>query len=324
MLPSIVILIIGLGLIATALGLVAWMLFSAFSAAEADTEVLAFKERQELISLEAQELSDKTSTRERMLATASELVETRSSGRKMSQMLEQSGSQLRVGEWLLLVGAVALVLAALATFLRGTVAGLLVLLIVPFGARALVLRKIAQRQKAFAEQLPDVLQVLGASLRSGQSLQQAIAGMAPDMENPAGEELRRVVIENRIGRDLVDSFRDLSKRMNNQDFEWVVRAIDITYTTGGSLATILKRLDATIRARNKVKGTVEALSAESKITGVVLGGLPLLVMLAVQVINPGYLTPLFDTLLGNVMLGVAAVMLITGSLWLNKLAEFKY
>lgn len=301
------------------------MLFSAFNPApEPDPSRLSFQQQKELASLRAQELSDKTSPRERMMATASDLVETRSSGRRLSRMLERSGSQLRVSEWILIVGAVTLLLASAATYLRGMVAGGLTLILVPLVARGLVLRKIAKRQAAFAEQLPDLLQVLGASLRSGQSLQQAIAGMAPDMDSPAGEELRRIVIENRIGLDLVDSFRDLSDRMNNQDFEWVVRAIDITYSTGGSLATILRRLDTTIRARNKVAGTVRALSAESKITGLVLGALPLLVMLMIQFLNPDYLSPLFEETIGQLLLAGAGVQLLIGSIWLNRMAAFKY
>lgn len=320
-----VILIIGVLLMVAALAVIAWMITISFrDPPERQPEKLSFHQQKELANLRAQELSDKTTTRERLLASASDLVETRSSGRRLSEMLERSGSQLRVGEWLIMVGVITVILAGVSTMLRGAIAGVLTAIIVPIAARALVIRKIAKRQSAFAEQLPDLLQVLGASLRSGQSLQQAIAGMAPDMEDPAGEELRRIVIENRIGLDLVDSFRDLSARMDNQDFEWVVRAIDITYSTGGSLATILRRLDSTIRARNKVAGTVRALSAESKITGVVLGGLPLVVMLAIQFMNPGYLEPLFSTTLGRIMLGVAGLQLIIGSIWLNRMAAFKF
>ena len=176
--------------------------------------------------------------------------------------LEKSGSHLRTGEWVLGVAATTLVLASLGLLRGGVVVIVLMFIFVPVVAWFLLNRKIQKRQDAFADQLPDLLQTLSSSLRSGQSLPQSIAGMAPDMSSPAGDELRRVVIENRIGRDLIESFKDLAIRMDSLDFDWVVRAIEINYRTGGDLSVILRRLDATIRARNQVAGAVRALTAE--------------------------------------------------------------
>lgn len=166
--------------------------------------------------------------------------------------------------------------------------------------------------------------MLSSSLRSGQSLPQSIAAMAPDMASPAGDELRRVTIENRIGRDLIESFKDLAARMDSLDFDWVVRAIEINYRTGGDLSVILRRLDATIRARNQVAGAVRALTAEGRISGLVLSALPPGLMLAVQFLNPEFMAPMFTNPIGKLMLVIAGTQLVVGSIWLSRMAKFKF
>lgn len=266
-----------------------------------------------------------TDAKKRVVERTTKFVD-RGSGTGLQMRLEKSGSQLRSGEWVLLVAAASFILAALAFWAPrgGIIPAVMLLVAVPIIAHALVTRNITKRQEAFADQLPDLLQNLSSSLRSGQSLPQSIASMAPDMDSPAGDELRRVVIENRIGRDLIESFRDLAIRMDSLDFDWVVRAIDINYRTGGDLSVILRRLDSTIRARNQVAGAVRALTAEGRISGVVLTALPPGIMLAVQFLNPGFLDPLFQTAVGRFMLIVAVIQLIVGSIWLSRMARFKF
>jgi len=261
--------------------------------------------------------------RTRVVDSTTQLIEARS-GRSLQNKLEQSGSQLRSGEWVLGVFAVSMLCASLGLLRGGVVIIVCMFLFVPIIAWFLLNRKIQKRQEAFADQLPDLLQTLSSSLRSGQSLPQSVAAMAPDMASPAGDELRRVVIENRIGRDLIDSFKDLATRMDSVDFDWVVRAIDINYRTGGDLSVILRRLDATIRARNQVAGAVRALTAEGRISGIVLTALPPGLMLAVQFLNPEFLEPMFNTPLGRFLLIVAGTQLLVGSFWLSRMAKFKF
>lgn len=264
-----------------------------------------------------------TDARDAMVDRTTKLVEKRN-GRGLQNRLEQSGSQLRSGEWVLLVVAATVVLGALGYLLGKAIAAGILVVGTPIIANALLNRNISKRQEAFADQLPDFLQNLSSALRSGQSLPQSIASIAPDLESPAGDELRRVVIENRIGRDLIESFNDLAARMNSVDFDWVVRAIEINYRTGGDLSVILRRLDSTIRARNHVAGTVRSLSAEGRISGVVLAALPPILMLAVQIINPGFLNPLFTTALGRALLIGSCLQLLIGTIWLSKMAKFKF
>ncbi len=261
--------------------------------------------------------------KKRVVDQTSKMIEQRS-GNSLQVKLEKSGSQLRSGEWVLGVVAATMVFASLGLLRGGLVVIVLMVVFVPVIAWFLLNRKISKRQEAFADQLPDLLQTLSSSLRSGQSLPQSIAGMAPDMSSPAGDELRRVVIENRIGRDLIESFKDLAARMDSLDFDWVVRAIEINYKTGGDLSVILRRLDSTIRARNQVAGAVRALTAEGRISGIVLTALPPGLMLAVQFLNPEFMEPMFTTPTGKLMLVIAGTQLFVGSIWLSRMARFKF
>ena len=258
-----------------------------------------------------------------MVDSATQLIEKRS-GNSLQVKLEKSGSQLRSGEWMLGVVASSLVLGSLGLIRGGLPVTMLMCIFVPVIAWFLLNRKIQKRQEAFTDQLPDLLQMLSSSLRSGQSLPQSIAAMAPDMASPAGDELRRVTIENRIGRDLIESFRDLAARMDSLDFDWVVRAIEINYRTGGDLSVILRRLDSTIRARNQVAGAVRALTAEGRISGIVLTALPPGLMLAVQFLNPEFIAPMFTNPIGKLMLVIAGTQLVVGSIWLSRMAKFKF
>ena len=112
--------------------------------------------------------------------------------------------------------------------------------------------------------------------------------------------------------------------MDSLDFDWVVRAIEINYRTGGDLSVILRRLDATIRARNQIAGAVRALTAEGRISGLVLSALPPGLMLAVQFLNPEFMAPMFTNPIGKLMLVIAGTQLVVGSIWLSRMAKFKF
>lgn len=265
-----------------------------------------------------------TQLRSKVVSETSRRVNARESGRELQRSLEVSGSNLRSAEWLIIVAATTVTIAFVLLLWRGPIAALPTLLLVPMLARIILRRNIGRRQNAFAKQLPDILQLISSGLRAGQSLPQAIAGMAPEIASPGSEELRRVIIENRIGRDLTDSFRDLAERMGSLDFEWVVSAIHINRSVGGDLSKILRRLEATIRARNRVAGQVKALSAEGRISGLILTMLPPAMMLAIQVINPGFMDVMFTTKIGKFLLILSGVMLTVGGFWLSRMAKFKF
>lgn len=256
--------------------------------------------------------------------TTSKTIDDHESGKRLRRLLEQGDSKLRPGEFVFMAFGAAMVGFFAATVIRGPIIGIVAFLLVLFGSYIRLVRAVAKRRDAFAGQLSDVLQMLSVSLRSGLSLQQSVQMVAAEAPSPTGEEFRRVVAEQRVGRDMTDSFTAMAHRMDCKDFEWVTSAIDINRTVGGDLSQILSRVERTIRARNKVRGQVKAMSAEGKMSGLVLVALPPGMLFMISLVNPEFMAPLFEETIGWILLAVASAMLAAGWAWLSKLASFEY
>ena len=159
----------------------------------------------------------------------------------------------------------------------------------PFGAKLLLKFRAARRQAAFADQLDDSLQLMAGSLRAGHSLLRSVDSVASEADAPTSEEFARIVNETRVGRDLNDALDEVAERMGSDDFTWVAQAIAIHREVGGNLAEVLDAVGHTIRERNAIRRQVKALSAEGKLSAIVLMALPFGVIGFISMSNPGYL-----------------------------------
>jgi tight adherence protein B len=214
--------------------------------------------------------------------------------------------------------AVVAGLAGLA--LVGLVMGLLVAGSVLVAVRLYVSRTKAKRQEAFAEQLPDVLQLVTTALRSGYGITQALESVSEDAEQPARGEFARVLVEVRLGRDLSDAMRALAQRMENIDLEWVVSAIDINRETGGNLSEVLQQVSDTIRERARLARQVATLTAEGRLSTWILVAFPFVMLLWQWRTNPDS----FDLLTyggGLVLLVIAGILMVIGSVWVHKIVN---
>lgn len=243
---------------------------------------------------------------------------------KLQRLLESDGRHVRSGEWVIMVLFVAAVLAVPSYYLRGVVLAVFVAIAVIVGSYVWLNMSVARRRREFEDQLPEMLQQMSSTLRAGLSLPQVVTYIAKDLPHPMGEEMRRVAIEHRIGRELSEAFNDLAERMDSEDLRWAVRAIDISQRTGGDLSLILRRLDATIRERNHIKGHVRTLTAEGRVSALVLTLLTPGLLFGISFANPTFLDPLFTTLAGQLVVLGSAVLLVIGSIWLFRLARFRY
>lgn len=242
----------------------------------------------------------------------------------MAAALEQAGLGIRPPEFVVLLLAGTAAAGAGVTAALGPLPALIFLLLSPFGAR-FVLRFLASRRRAkFAEQLDETLQLLAGGLRAGHSLLRAIDAVAGEAEAPTTEEFSRIINETRLGRDLGEALDDAALRMRSEDFSWVAQAIAIHREVGGNLADVLDQVGQTIRERSQIRGQVKALSAEGRISALVLMMLPLVIAGALMVISPGYMDPMVQTPFGLAMIGVAALLFTAGGLWLRKVVQFKY
>jgi tight adherence protein B len=161
-------------------------------------------------------------------------------------------------------------------------------------------------------------------LRAGHSILRAIDAAAAESPEPTANEMRRLVHETALGRDLLASLQDTSTRMRNEDFVWVAQAIQINREVGGNLADVLDQVNETIRERSEIKGHISALAAEGKFSAYILMALPIGIVVMLMLVNPSYMTPMFTDPLGWAMIGASAVLMGIGGFWLKKIITIQF
>lgn len=240
------------------------------------------------------------------------------------ESLEQAGLRFRQADFIFLVCCIGVTAGLIGFILGGVALGLLFLVLTPFGAM-LFLRILTNRRRAkFENQLADTLQMLAGGLRAGHSLLRSVDAVAQEAESPTSEEFARLINETRLGRDLKDAMLDAARRLKSEDFDWTGQAIEIHREVGGDLAEVLDHVGETIRERSEVKGQVESLSAEGKLSAYILIALPVGMFLFLHATSPDYMATMYSNFLGWVMLGISVVLLALGSWWLSRVVKIKF
>ena len=240
------------------------------------------------------------------------------------EKLDLAGMRIGQAELTILAGAGALVGLAAGLVVGSLPLGLLLAVIAPLAPRVVVGMRIAKRRKAFGSQLDSMLHLLSGGLRAGHSILRAIDAAAAESPEPTAHEMRRIVRDTSLGRDLLESLEETAERMESEDFVWIAQAIQINRQVGGNLAEVLDQVNETIRERGEIKGHIAALAAEGKFSAYILMALPLGIVALLMVINPSYMTPLFTDPLGWAMIGASAVLMTIGGLWLRKLIAIRF
>lgn len=245
-------------------------------------------------------------------------------GVALDRALERAGLDLRPGELVIIAGSATMVAYAVGAVAAGPLLGVLLAIFVPLLTRLLLSVLRDRRQAAFSEQLTDVLQLMSSSLRAGYGMLQGIDAVARDAEEPAASEFRRIIIEHRLGRDLNDAMDNCAARMDNDDFAWVVQAVAIHREVGGDLSQVLDNIVATVRDRADVMRQVRSMSAEGRLSAVILTALPFVVLVGISLLSPEYLQQLTGRPIGLVLLAVAGLMMLTGTLWIRRLVRVEF
>ena len=238
--------------------------------------------------------------------------------------LEAAGLNMRVAEFVLIsLGSsfIPPLLVMIAT--RNLVLSAVVVLLGVAGPFLYLSVRAARRQAKFDEQLPSTLQLLSGALQAGHSLQQAVDTVVHEAGDPIASEFQRVLTEARLGRPLEEAFEAMAKRTRSVDFEWTVMAIRLQRQVGGNLAEVLSTVSQTIRDRYTLKRQIKALSAEGRLSSVILSVLPILLFAGLLILNPTFLRPLFTTTMGLMLMGGSVVLMIFGVFWLKKITEIK-
>jgi Flp pilus assembly protein TadB len=245
---------------------------------------------------------------------------------RLSGRLELAGVTRTPTEWVLLgicVGAV--VAAAVSLITRDFVVG------IPVGAllgwlstRIPLSYLIRRRRAAFAEQLPDLLQVIASSLQSGFSLAQALDAVVREDAQPAAGEFSRALAEARLGAELEDCLQTIANRMDSEDLRWTVLAIRIQRGIGGNLSEVLATIVSTIRERGFLRRQVHALTSEGRLSAYVLIGLPIAIGAFLFLTKPAYMRPLYTTHIGQFLLGAAVVLMVLGTVLMRQMIKLEY
>lgn len=234
--------------------------------------------------------------------------------------LEAAGFPLRPGEWMLLHVTVAVSSASLLALLTGgrPIAAVAGLILGVAGPCLLLTASRHRRESRFLAQLPDTLQLLAGGLAVGYSLPQAMDSVARESHPPIRTEFSRALVETRLGVPAEDTLERIAERTGNRDFAWVVMAIRIQREVGGNLAELLTTVAATLRERERLRRQVAALSAEGRLSGVILAALPVVFAVYLMLARPEYIDPLFSTPLGIGLLGLGLACLAGGGFWMSR------
>lgn len=239
---------------------------------------------------------------------------------RASVLLERADVPLRSGEALTAYVGIVLGSLVIGLVFMGGLVGLIVMgLLGAVVPPAVVNFLAARRSKAFLAQLPDMLQLLSSTLKAGYSFMQGVEAVSHEVEDPMGGELRRIVTEAQLGRPLEDAMDASAERMNSPDFAWCVMAVKIQREVGGNLSELLLTVADTMTARERLRRDIAALTAEGKMSAIVLAALPVLLGLAMWGMNPEYINTLFTESLGKVLLGASVTAALIGFAWMKKI-----
>ncbi len=186
-----------------------------------------------------------------------------------------------------------------------------------------LLNKRRVRLKNFAAQLPDALELIARALRAGHSLGAGMHVVAEEMPSPISDEFNRVYEEQNLGIVLEDAMKAMCKRVPNLDLRFFVTAVAIQRQTGGDLAEILDKIGYVIRERYKILGQVKALTAEGRLSGIILVALPFALLLLMLHMKPDYVSMLWTHEMGIKMSIGAMVLMLLGILWIKKIVDIK-
>ncbi len=260
--------------------------------------------------------------------TLDNILTQRSFGQKWKLSLAKADLKLTVAEY-----AALHVITTIGGFLIGTFVlfqGSVVLGVVSaavgfFAPRIYVNRRQNKRLNTFEQQLPDTIGLWVNSLRSGYSVLQAMEAIANEAPDPTASEFRRVVQEVQIGISMEDALQHMLERMESDDLDLIVTAVNIQREVGGNLAEILDVIGHTIRERIKLKGEVRVLTSQGRYTGYLISGLPIALALFLMVVNRNYMSGLFENrTCGWPMLGIGLGLIGIGTAAIQRIVDIDY
>ncbi|MGE5595750.1 MAG: type II secretion system F family protein [Hyphomicrobiales bacterium] len=238
--------------------------------------------------------------------------------------LQRAGLTLNAREYFVLRTVVGAVLALIGFVLLPIAQ--LALLGLPLGYFAVgfaLKRRIISRRHRLEAQLPELLQMLASGLRAGFGLLQAMEAAGDQMSDPIATEIRRTMRDTAMGASVEAALSSLNERVGSSDFDIVITAILIQRNVGGNLAEILDNVAHTMRERERIRGEIRTLTSQQRMTGYVIGGIPIGLAVIFMMISPDFMSLLFTDPLGRMMLGAAIVMECIGFFVISRIVNIE-
>jgi tight adherence protein B len=201
---------------------------------------------------------------------------------------------------------------------KNHVLGLMVAVLLGLTPLLYLRRKKKKRMRKLQSQLPDGLELVARALRAGHAFTTGLRLAADEYDDPFGTEIAQTLDEINFGVSVSDALTNLAMRLDSPDMRYFVVSVIIQRSTGGNLAEILNNIAHLIRERIKFQGKIRVLSAEGRLSAVILIALPFVIALALHFLNPNYLNVLLTEPVGRIMAGATVIMMILGALVMKK------
>ncbi len=259
----------------------------------------------------------------RRFAVLSRLLHGYGMDAKLAHALMRADIPLTVAEFALIMLALGAGGFLLGVWRLSSAAGLLLAPVCAISPLFYLKFKAGRRRSAFIDQLPDLLTLLVGSLRAGYGLSQALELVAREVPEPASKEFGRVVRATGLGLPLQRALEAMAERIESDDLDLMVTAINVQYEMGGNLSAVLETISDTIRQRVRVLREVNTLTAQQRLTGTILALLPVGLAVGMTMIQPSYFAPFFEPGWPQMLPLVAIGQMVVGYVIIQKILDIK-
>ncbi|HHZ16936.1 MAG TPA: secretion system protein [Clostridia bacterium] len=260
-----------------------------------------------------------------ILTAAGRILEKRGIIKPIEEKLVRADIPLRGEEYLFLWLLSGLLPGLLGVLLNGRLASGVILSFIGLILPPLLVKRAEEKKIIkFNLQLVDALAILSNSLRASYSFHQSIELVSREMPAPLGKEFARTFREVNLGTPLEEALNNMGKRIASEDLQLIITAVLIQRQVGGNLAIILDNISETIRDRIRIQGEIKTLTAQGKISGLVIGCLPFIIVVILMLMNPKFLEPLFQSSMGIMLIIWGLVSEVIGIIFIRKITAIDY
>ena len=241
---------------------------------------------------------------------------------KLNHLIEQAGIKRPLGFFILLSLLLAMGGGLVMAFVKSpfTVPVAVLLGLTPF---FYIRQKKKGRMSKFQRQLPETMDLIARALKAGHAFTGGLRLVVEELGDPIGTEFERTLNEINYGVAAGEALINLADRVDCPDLKFFVMSVIIQRETGGNLAEILENIAHLIRERFKLQGRIKVLSAEGKLSAIILVAIPFVVAFALSIINPGYINTLVEDPIGRVFIVFAVLMMVMGILMMKNMIAIK-